>query len=167
MTLTGKKLTNLNQHLSRYYQMKIGHAHIKVRDLNISEEFYKSVFGLKVTERERDIFVFMSATHMHHEIALQNVGPDAKLPSRHDVGLFHVAFEVPDKNSLADRYQHLTTMDIQPDIIDHRISWAIYFSDPDGNGLEIYCDTRHEHKSLEDTEVVSTRITPQQLLAEL
>lgn len=28
--------------------------------------------------------------------------------------------------------------------MDHLISWAIYFDDPDGNGLEIYWDTRNE-----------------------
>ena len=143
--------------------MKIGHAHIKVKDLEISEAFYKSVFGLKVNERERDIFVFMSGTHMHHEIALQKVGANAKSPGRYDVGLFHVAFEVPDKKTLADRYQHLTTLGIHPDIIDHGISWAIYFSDPDDNGLEIYCDTRQE-RNLENWQGVSIRIKPEQLL---
>jgi len=145
--------------------MKIGHAHIKVRDLKRSEQFYTSVFSLKVNERESDLFVFMSGTHMHHEIALQKVGTKARLPDRQDVGLFHLAFEVPDKSTLADRYQHLTTMGIHADIIDHGISWAIYFSDPDNNGLEIYCDTRQE-RNLEDWQGTSIAMTAKQLLAE-
>ena len=123
--------------------MKIGHAHLKVRNLERSIEFYEQVFGLKIRERIGS-FAFLSGTEMHHEIALQEVGPEAQLPGRYDVGLFHVAFEVPDREALSERYHYLRDHDILVFPADHRISLAIYFSDPDGNGLEIYCDTRHE-----------------------
>ena len=121
--------------------MKIGHAHLKVRDLERSLRFYQDVFGLKLRERLGG-FAFLSGTDMHHEIALQEVGPDARLPGRYDVGLFHVAFEVPDREALRVRYEYLREQGVPVIAVDHRISLAIYFSDPDGNGLEIYCDTR-------------------------
>lgn len=146
--------------------MKIGHAHLKVRNLERSTQFYQEVFGLKIRERIGH-FVFMSGTDMHHEIALQEVGGDARLPGRFDVGLFHVAFEVPDKRSLADRYRFLIERGIRAVAVDHRISWAIYFSDPDGNGLEIYCDTRKEADGAEDWTEGDRLLTEEMVMAEL
>ena len=53
-----------------------------------------------------------------------------------------VAFEVPDKRSFALAYRALFEAGIPVVAVDHYISWAMYFDDPDGNGLEIYWDTR-------------------------
>jgi catechol 2,3-dioxygenase len=60
------------------------------------------------------------------------------------VGLFHVAFEVDDRAGFVEAYDRLVDAGIPVAIVDHRISWAMYFSDPDGNGLEIYWDTRDQ-----------------------
>lgn len=81
---------------------------------------------------------------MHHEVALQNVGPQAPTPNPLGTGLYHVAFEVPDKKSFAEAYKRLSEAGVAVTPVDHVISWALYFSDPDGNGLEIYWDTREE-----------------------
>jgi catechol 2,3-dioxygenase len=122
--------------------MKIGHVHLKVRDLKRSVEFYRKYIGLQVTEQLADSFVFMSAGKMHHELALQEVGHRATTPGRHDVGLYHVAFEVPDRRTLTETYKQLKMAGVTVYPVDHRISWAIYFNDPDGIGLEVYWDTR-------------------------
>jgi catechol 2,3-dioxygenase len=81
---------------------------------------------------------------LHHEVALQNVGPNAPPPHPCGTGLYHVAFEVGNRESLALAYRNLIEAGISVAPVDHLISWAIYFSDPDGNGLEIYWDTRNE-----------------------
>ncbi|MCL5995994.1 MAG: VOC family protein, partial [Chloroflexi bacterium] len=65
-------------------------------------------------------------------------------PPAHATGLYHVAFEVPDRRSFAEAYCHLMEAGVEVALVDHLISWAMYFNDPDGNGLEIYWDTRHE-----------------------
>lgn len=128
------------------YQTKIGHAHLKVRDLDRAVAFYTRFLGLRVVERVGDHFAFLSGGTFHHEIALQNVGLDAPQPSPYSTGLYHVAFEVPDQRALALAYQALTEAGIPVAAVDHyAISWALYFQDPDGNGLEIYWDTRHLH----------------------
>ena len=121
---------------------KIGHVHLKVRDLDRAVDFYTRFLGLNVTERIGHQFAFLSAGTMHHEVALQALGPDAPSPPRHGVGLYHTAFEVPDRRMLAEVYRLLINAEIDVNPIDHRISWALYFNDPDGNGLEVYCDTR-------------------------
>ena len=51
---------------------------------------------------------------------------------------------IPDKLSFARAYKKLNEAGIRVATVDHLISWAMYFDDPDGNGLEIYCDTRSE-----------------------
>ena len=124
--------------------MKIGHAHLKVRDLNRSLAFYTERLGLRVTERIGSNYAFLTGTEMHHEIALQNIGSSAPDAPAHGVGLYHVAFEVKSKPDFTEAYQKLTAAGVEVSAVDHRISWALYFSDPDGNGLEIYVDTRHE-----------------------
>ncbi len=124
--------------------MRIGHVHLKIRDLNRSLEFYRNYLGLKVTEQVGDGIAFLSGTSMHHELALQQLGAAAAAPGRHDVGLYHVAFEVPDRETFMAIYGKLREDGIAVHPIDHRISWALYFSDPDGNGIEVYWDTRGE-----------------------
>jgi catechol 2,3-dioxygenase len=126
------------------YATKIGHAHLKVRDLERAIAFYTRFFQLQVVERVGTHYVFLSGGAFHHELALQNVGAAAPGAAAHGVGLYHVAFEVPDRRTLAQAYQALTTAGVAVAAVDHQISWAIYFDDPDGNGLEIYWDTRHE-----------------------
>lgn len=125
-------------------QTRIGHAHLKVRNIERALAFYTGFLGLREVERVGDQYAFLTAGGMHHEIALQNVGPHAPLPSPYGVGLYHIAFELPDKAALAEVYVALREAGVEVAPVDHLISWAIYFADPDGNGLELYCDTRHE-----------------------
>lgn len=126
------------------YVTKIGHAHLKVRDLDRSIAFYTAYLGLHLTERVDNAYAFLTTGAFHHDIALQHVGFNAPQPPAHGTGLYHVAFEVPDKRSFAAAYQKLTQAGIAVAAVDHYISWAMYFDDPDGNGLEIYWDTRNE-----------------------
>ncbi len=126
------------------YSPKIGHAHLKVRDLDRSIAFYERFLRLHETERVGEQYAFLTSGAFHHEIALQNVGPDALTPPAHATGLYHVAFEVGSKREFAEAYQALTEAGVEVATVDHFISWAMYFDDPNGNGLEIYCDTRNE-----------------------
>jgi catechol 2,3-dioxygenase len=126
------------------YQTRIGHAHLKVRDLERSIAFYLRFFDLQLIEQVANHYAFLSGGPMHHEIALQEVGAAAPSPHPQSVGLYHVAFEVPDRRSFALAYQALVNAGVEVAPVDHRISWAMYFNDPDGNGLEIYWDTRTE-----------------------
>jgi catechol 2,3-dioxygenase len=124
------------------YTTKIGHAHLKVRDLQHSVDFYTHFLGLHETERVGDVYAFLTTGTFHHEIALQQVGSNAPTPPAYSTGLYHVAFEVPDRRSFAQAYRALTEAGIAVATVDHFISWAMYFDDPDGNGLEIYSDSR-------------------------
>jgi catechol 2,3-dioxygenase len=126
------------------YTTQIGHAHLKVRDLDRAVAFYTRFLGLREVERVADTYAFLTGGAYHHEIALQRVGPAAPQPPANGTGLYHVAFEVPDRRAFAAAYRALTEADVRVATVDHHISWAMYFDDPDGNGLEIYWDTRGE-----------------------
>jgi catechol 2,3-dioxygenase len=128
--------------MAEAFKTKIGHAHLKVRDIKRSIDFYVNFLGLNVTEVVGNHYAFLTAGTYHHDIALQNVGSDAPKPLARGTGLYHIAFEVPDKRSFALAYRALQEAGISAVAVDHYISWAMYFDDPDGNGLEIYCDTR-------------------------
>lgn len=126
------------------YTARLGHVNLKVRDPERSARFYRDLLGFDVRERVRDEYVFMSGSDFHHELALKRVGSDAPDPPAHAVGLYHVAFELPDRPAFAAVYRKLEDAGVAVRAVDHGISWAMYLADPDGNTLEIYRDTRSE-----------------------
>lgn len=147
------------------YSAKIGHAHLKVRDLSRAVAFYTRVFNLRVVEQVGDQYAFLSGSDMHHEIALQNVGPHAPQPHPFGTGLYHVAFEVSDRESFSAAYWLLKESGVDVALVDHLISWAMYFDDPDGNGLEIYWDTRREPGGQHIWHGRNVRLSPDKLCA--
>ena len=149
------------------YSTRIGHAHLKVRDLDRAVSFYTRAIRLHETERVDQHYAFLTGGDLHHEIALQAVGPDAPSPTAGATGLYHVAFEVPNRRQFAEAWQALTQDGISVATVDHYISWAMYFDDPDGNGLEIYCDTRRDPDGRTLWQGINRPLTPERLLSVL
>ena len=149
------------------YSTKIGHAHLKVRDLDRAIDFYTRFLGMHLTERVGNHYAFLTSGSMHHEIALQRLGPNAPRPAAHSTGLYHVAFEVPDRRAFAEAYRTLTEAGIPVAPVDHFISWAMYFDDPDGNGLEIYSDSRALPAGRQLWRGENAPLTEETILAEL
>jgi len=121
---------------------RIGHVHLKVRDLERSVDFYRRTLGLEVTERAGHGFAFLSGGDAHHELALQEVGDGAEAAPRRSVGLYHTAWEVADREAFAEAREALAEAGVSAQAVDHGISWALYFRDPDDQGVEIYLDRR-------------------------
>jgi catechol 2,3-dioxygenase len=119
----------------------LGHVHLKIRNLERSIGFYTQVLGLKLTERVGR-YAFLTYGDRHHELAIHEVGDDAPLPDRKAVGLYHFAIELPDARALKALYRRLEVAHVAAKPVDHGISKVLYFSDPDGNGVEAYIDTR-------------------------
>lgn len=123
-------------------QMRIGHVHLRVADLERSITFYRDVMGLELQQRAGDHAAFMSAGGYHHHLGLntwQSKGGTPPPPGH--TGLYHTAFLFPDRKALALAFRRVLEAGVE--IIggaDHGVSEAIYFDDPDGNGIEIYRD---------------------------
>lgn len=120
---------------------RIGHVHLKVSDLERSVAFYSDVLGLGVSERVGSTFAFLSFGALHHDLALQ-AHPGAAPASPQAAGLYHSAFEVDDPVALAELAGRLERRGVRYSPVDHGISKALYFADPDANGVEVYLDTR-------------------------
>jgi catechol 2,3-dioxygenase len=127
--------------------LHLGHVHLKVRDLEPALAFYREVFGLGVTERHGR-YAFLSWGEHHHDVALQALGADAPGPGA-GVGLYHAAIEAESLDRLQGIYERLEERGVDVSPVDHGISKALYFADPDGNGLELYVDTRESHDGSE------------------
>ncbi|MBX9993104.1 VOC family protein [Phreatobacter oligotrophus] len=121
---------------------RIGHVHLKVADLDRSLAFYRDVLGFEVTQRYGDQAVFLSAGGYHHHIGLNTwESRGGRPPAPGTTGLYHTAILYPDRAALADALRRLVEAGIRLDgASDHGVSEALYLSDPDGNGVELYRD---------------------------
>jgi catechol 2,3-dioxygenase len=122
---------------------RIGHVVIKVRDLERSAKFYTEVLGLQIMKMEPGVKMgfFASNGRDHHEIAAMEVGADAPLPALHAIGLSHIAFRLRDEEHLRAAYEDLMANGVKIiTAVNHGVTKSIYFRDPDGNQLEVYCD---------------------------
>lgn len=122
---------------------RLGHAVIKVGDLQRALAFYRDALGLREVARHGDM-VFLSSGHTHHELALLQVelGEQAATPKRREVGLHHLAFRVGESlNTLRIWRDRLRVLGIPIlGLSDHRVSQSIYLRDPDGLLIELYVD---------------------------
>lgn len=125
-------------------EIKLGHVQLKVSDLRRAVDFYCNIFNMHVVEMVGDQFAFLSIDDSHHQIALQAVGSQPFTPHTCSPGLHHIAFEVPDQRTYVAAYRRLRTANVCVEAVNHLISLSLYFCDPDGNGLEIYWDTRYQ-----------------------
>lgn len=122
--------------------VRIGHVHLKVADLDRALGFYRDVLGFEVTQRYGDQAVFLSAGGYHHHIGLNTwESKGGHPPAPGTTGLYHTAILYPDRASLADALRRLIEAGIRLDgASDHGVSEALYLTDPDGNGVELYRD---------------------------
>jgi catechol 2,3-dioxygenase len=148
----------------------IGHVHLKVSDLDRAIGFYRDVLGFELQQRMGDQAAFLSAGGYHHHIGLNTwESKGGSRPPPGTTGLYHVAIRFPDRPALARAFQRVVDAGIQVGASDHGVSEAIYFEDPDGNGIEIYRDRpREEWPRTSDGEVAMIRepLDLQGLLAE-
>ena len=118
----------------------LGHVNIYVRDAERSQKWYEEVLGLHTYHYRPGAAAFMAADlDQSHEVALMQLGPDAPLQQKGQVGLNHLAWRLESLDDLKEFYQHLKEMG-QPieRVADHGISLGIYLRDPDGNGVEVF-----------------------------
>lgn len=127
-------------------EVRIGHVHLKVADLDRSLAFYRDVLGFELTQRYGQQAAFLSAGGYHHHIGLNTWESQCgSPPPRGTTGLFHVAIVYPNRAELADALRRLIDAGVKLDgASDHGVSEALYLRDPDGNGVELYWDRPNE-----------------------
>ncbi len=127
-------------------QVRIGHVHLKVSNLERSLGFYCGVLGFELMQRWGTEAAFISAGGYHHHIGLntwESLGGSPPPPG--STGLFHVAILYPDRATLGDALRRLLAAKIPLEgASDHGVSEALYLRDPDQIGLELYRDRPKE-----------------------
>jgi len=120
---------------------KLGHIVLKVRDAQKSREFYTRALGLKVAHEDAQHgAVFLSYGVQHHDLALFQLATGESAPASAP-GLHHTAWQVGSFAELQEAHRQLGELGIHVEsTIEHNVSRSIYFDDPDGNRVEIYCD---------------------------
>lgn len=127
-------------------ETRIGHVHLRVSDLERAIAFYSGVLGFELQQRYGTEAAFLSAGGYHHHIGLNtwNSKGGTPPPAGH-TGLYHTAFLYPDRKALATVLHRVLNAGIPLDgAADHGVSEAVYLSDPDGNGVELYRDRAPE-----------------------
>lgn len=123
---------------------QLTHMGINVYDVEIMEAFYTGVLGLVVTDRGvgttfKSQFVFMSSNpHSHHQIVIAS-GRDPQSPTS---SINQISFKVGDLDELRQMYRRVRdhgAESLRP--LNHGNSWSVYFADPEGNTIEIYCES--------------------------
>lgn len=118
----------------------VGQAHLVVVDLDLLGRYYQQVLGLKQLEASASGMVLGAGGKPL--LTLTTRGDAARAP-RNAAGLFHNAFLMPNRQELAHWLAHAAHMGVQFDgASDHLVSEAIYLTDPEGNGIEVYRDRR-------------------------
>jgi catechol 2,3-dioxygenase len=121
--------------------VRIGHVHLKVADLERAIRFYHDVLGFQLTQRYGSEAAFLSAGGYHHHIGLNTWESHGGPPPPHSTGLYHLAILYPNREELADALRRVLRAGIVLEgASDHGVSEAIYLRDPDGNGIELYWD---------------------------
>jgi catechol 2,3-dioxygenase len=127
-------------------RVDIGHVHLKVADLDRALRFWRDVLGFEEQARMGDQAAFISAGGYHHHIGLNTwESRSGSPPPPGTTGLYHVAVRFPDRKTLAEAVLRVLDAGVRLDgASDHGVSEAIYLRDPDGNGVELYCDRPRE-----------------------
>jgi catechol 2,3-dioxygenase len=117
----------------------MGSVGLTVSDLAGSRSFYEQVIGLRATEQEDGTVAFGVAGE--RPLVELRADPSAPALDRRATGLFHLAILMPSRRDLGFALRRLVEAGWPLDgASDHLVSEALYLSDPDGNGIEIYRD---------------------------
>jgi len=120
----------------------IGHVHLKVSNIERALEFYQGLLGFEIIQRRGEDAVFISAGGYHHHIGLNTWHSKDMPPApKNTTGLFHIAILYPTRKDLSAILRRLLDAGVELDgASDHGVSEALYLSDPDQNGIELYWD---------------------------
>ena len=123
--------------------VELCHFGLYAHDLETMVDFYTRAFGLVVTDRGRsprgfDIAFLSGRPDEHHQLAIAAGRPkDATFST-----INQVSFRVQSLDDLKRYFTWLTAARVKDlEVRNHGNAWSIYFSDPEGNRMEVYCPT--------------------------
>lgn len=118
----------------------IGLVRLQVSDLARSVAYYERVLGMRTLSREAGTAQLGAVEGDTPILELHEKKGINPVPRRGRLGLFHFAILLPDRASLGRFLAHLNDIGAYAGMSDHLVSEALYLTDPDGLGIEVYAD---------------------------
>lgn len=146
-------------------QTRISQVHLRTANLERALEFYSGLLGLKA-QRESDSRAILSGKPARIIALSEDRNSTAR--QQRSVGLYHLALRYESRKDLALAYDWLAQAGYPIEgASDHGVSEAIYLSDPEGNGIELYADRPRSRWNWQDGQVqmVTTPLDLDNLLA--
>ncbi len=124
-------------------RVHVGAVTLRVAELDRQLAFYSGVLGLRALAQDGAEATL--GADGRHPLLLLRVEPGAAPPPPGTTGLFHTAIRYPTRAALADALRRVSEADLFLDgAADHGVSEALYLSDAEGNGVELYWDRPEE-----------------------
>src|SRR5262249_4700510 len=121
-------------------QTRLSQVHLRTSRLERALEFYSGVLGLTGSRRSESELAF-TATPTGAALLVFSEDRNASARLARSIGLYHFALRYPTRSDLAQAYGRLIKAGYPIDGgSDHGVSEAIYLTDSDGNGVELYAD---------------------------
>jgi catechol 2,3-dioxygenase len=118
----------------------LGRVRLQVADLDRSTAFYEKVLGLRTIRRSADTVSLGTHDEDREIVHLHQLRTARPVPRRGLLGLYHFAILLPDRAALGRFLAHLAEIGHYAGMSDHFVSEAVYLTDPDGLGIEVYAD---------------------------
>ena len=135
---------------------RLGKVRLQVADLERSLAYYERVLGFRVISRASESLI-LGPHGDNREIVELRENPSARpVPKRGLLGLYHFAILLPDRASLGRFVAHLAGIGERAGMADHAVSEAIYLTDPDGLGIEVYADRPRDSWRYEEGQMYMT-----------
>jgi catechol 2,3-dioxygenase len=121
-------------------QARLGAVSLQVADLARSVAYYERVIGLRTLAADARRVMLAAHDDDTALVELRYRSGAAPMPPRGRLGLYHFAILLPDRASLGRFIAHLAAIGAYAGMADHLVSEAVYLTDPDGLGIEVYAD---------------------------
>jgi len=136
----------------------IGLVRLQVSDLARSLAYYERVLGFRTLNRSGTVATLGAVDGGAPILELHEKPGAQPVPRRGRLGLFHFAILLPDRPSLGRLVTHLNEIGAYAGMSDHLVSEAIYLTDPDGLGIEVYADRPRAEWRYEGRELVMSTL---------
>ncbi len=132
---------------------RLGAVRLQVADLGRSLDYYQRVLGLGLLDRDAGQAALGAEGEEEPLVVLHERAGVRPVPRSGLLGLYHFAILLPDRQALGRFVAHLGTLGEHAGSADHAVSEALYLTDPDGLGIEVYADRprsqwRHDNREL-------------------